>query len=89
MTGNVSVIPKDCFVCDSCNKGCSDSGFIATENCFWWEGWLYCDECNEKYDPGQYNESKLIREIRIGDDLSKTELASPIIMKFGGDEIFD
>ena len=78
-----TVIEKDCFVCDSCNLGCSDSNFIATEDCFWYEGWLYCDKCNDKYKPGNYKDSKLIRKIVIGDDLSKTELALPIVIQFG------
>jgi len=81
-----TIIPKDCFVCDSCNKGCSDSNFIATEHCFWYEGWLYCDDCDKKYKPGSYKDSKLVRVIAKGDDLSKTELALPIVMEFGNSQ---
>ena len=44
-----TVIPKDCAVCDLCNKQCSDENFIATCDSFWYEGWLYCDECIIKY----------------------------------------
>ena len=28
----MEIIPKDCFVCDHCNKALSDDKFIATEN---------------------------------------------------------
>lgn len=75
-----TVIPKDCLLCDVCNKQLSDSQFIALEYCFWYQGWLYCDACNKEYKP--MNELKLIQEISKGDDLSKTELASPIVMEF-------
>lgn len=78
-----AVIPKDCAVCDCCNKAVTDSNFIATEYSFWYEGWLYCDDCNKKHKPGQYKDSVLIREIAKGDDLSKTELALPIVLSFG------
>lgn len=75
-----SVIPKDCVLCDVCNKQCSDNQFIATEYCFWYQGWLYCDDCNKEYKPA--TELKLIKEIHKGDDLSNTELAQPIVMEF-------
>ena len=32
MTMKQTIIPKDCFVCDHCNKALSDENFIATEN---------------------------------------------------------
>lgn len=76
-----TVIPKDCVVCDLCNDSCSDGDFIATKDSFWYEGWLYCDECHKKYPKG--SGGKLVREIKKGDDLSKTELALPMVMEFG------
>jgi len=76
-----TVIPKDCCLCDVCNKQLTDENFIAIEYSFWYEGWLYCDDCNKQYKPAE--ELKIIREIAKGDDLSKTDLALPIIMEFG------
>ena len=76
----ISIIPKDCCLCDVCNKQLTDSQFIALEYCFWYEGWLYCDSCNKEYKP--MRELKLIAEIEIGEDLSTTDLAKPIIMEF-------
>lgn len=76
-----SIIPKDCLLCDVCNKQLSDSQFIALDYCFWYEGWLYCDDCNKEYKP--MKEMKLIMEIQKGQDVSKTELALPIVMEFG------
>jgi len=76
----ISIIPKDCCLCDVCNKQLTDSQFIALEYCFWYEGWLYCDSCNKEYKP--MTELKLIAEIEIGEDLSTTDLAKPIIMEF-------
>lgn len=75
-----TVIPKDCCVCDICNKACSDGDFIATCDSFWYEGWLYCDDCIIKYPKG--SGGKLVQAIKKGDDLSKTELALPIVMEF-------
>ncbi len=76
-----SIIPKDCLLCDVCNKQLSDSQFIALDYCFWYQGWLYCDDCNKEYKP--MKELKLVMEIQNGQDLSNTELANPIIMEFG------
>lgn len=76
----ISIIPKDCCVCDVCNKQLTDSQFIAIEYCFWYLGWLYCDACNKEYKPME--ELNLIMEIQKGDDLSQTDLAKPIIMEF-------
>lgn len=75
-----TIIPKDCCVCDVCNKQCSDGNFIATCDSSWYEGWLYCDECMIKYPKG--SGGKLIQAIKIGDDLSETDLAKPIVMDF-------
>ena len=44
-------IPKDCLLCDVCNKSLSDGNFIATEDSEWREGWLYCMPCKEKFNP--------------------------------------
>jgi len=75
-----SVFPKDCAVCDLCNKQCTDENFIATCDSNWYPGWLYCDECTIKYPDG--NGGKLVQAIKKGDDLSKTELALPIVLEF-------
>lgn len=44
-------IPKDCCVCDVCNRQLTDGNFIAIEYCNWFEGWLYCSDCEAKYEP--------------------------------------
>lgn len=74
-----TVIPKDCVVCDICNKPCSDGDFIATCDSFWYEGWLYCNQCILKYPKG--NGRKLIKHIYKGEDLSNTDLAKPIVIE--------
>lgn len=74
-----TIIPKDCIVCDLCNKAVSDEKFIAIEFAWWYEGWLYCDECNKHSDVGK--ELPLIMEIQKGNDLSQTDLALPIVIE--------
>ena len=74
-----TVIPKDCCLCDVCNKATTDENFIATCDQSWYQGWLYCDECIIKYPKG--SGGKLLMEIKKGDDLSKTDLAEPIIIE--------
>lgn len=74
-----TVIPKDCCLCDVCNKALTDENFIATAYSFWYEGWLYCDDCHRKYKPAKG--LKLIMEIAKGNDLSETELAAPMIFE--------
>ncbi len=76
-----TVIPKDCAVCDICNNSCTDDKFIATIDSYWYEGWLYCEDCKKKYPNG--NGRKLIRAIKKGEDISDTDLALPIVMEFG------
>ena len=80
-----TIIPKDCCLCDVCNKKVTDEKFIATEDCAWYVGWLYCKTCEEKYNPsadGDPEEGlKLVRRISEGDDLSNTDLARPIIIE--------
>jgi hypothetical protein len=76
-----TVIPKDCIICDLCNKQVSDGKFVATCDSEWYEGWLYCDDCIKKYPKG--SGGKLIKSIKKGDRLRGTELAMPIIMDFG------
>jgi len=71
-----TIIPKDCIICDLCNKPCSDGDFIATCDSSWYEGWLYCDECIIKYPQG--TGGRLIMKIYKGDPLSHTDLARPI-----------
>lgn len=74
-----TVIPKDCAVCDICNEACSDDKFIATIDSWWYEGWLYCEDCHVRYPKG--TGGKLVMAIKKGDDLSKTELTMPIIIE--------
>lgn len=71
------VIQKDCLLCDVCNAQLSDGNFIALEDSEWREGWLYCMDCKAKYDP----KIPLIQIIKKGDDLSKTDLALPIVFE--------
>ena len=73
-----TVIPKDCLLCDVCNKQLSDNLFIAIEDSSWYEGWLYCTDCNTKYNPDGF--LTLIQRIVKLDDLSKTDLALPMIL---------
>ena len=73
-------IPKDCLLCDVCNKQVSDHAFIALEDISWYEGWLYCLDCDKKYH-SEGTEMVLVRSIFEGEDLSKTDLAKPIVME--------
>ena len=73
-------IPKDCLLCDVCNKQVSNENFIALEDLSWFEGWLYCQDCDKKYH-SERTEMVLIRSIFEGEDLSKTDLAKPIVME--------
>ena len=73
-------IPKDCLLCDVCNKQVSNENFIALEDLSWFEGWLYCLDCDKKYHE-LVNEMVLIRSIFEGEDLSKSDLAKPIVME--------
>ena len=74
------VIQKDCLIDDICNKSLSDENFIASEDCTWYQGWLYCKDCEARHKP--YNFLKKVLDIKKGDDLSKTDLALPMIMEF-------
>jgi len=67
-------IPKDCLLCDSCNKQLSDENFIANDEATWREGWLFCKDCDISSIP-------LIMHISKGDNLNKTDLAKPIVME--------
>ena len=73
-------IPKDCLLCDVCNKQVSDQKFIALEDLSWYQGWLYCRDCEKEYH-SEETEQVLIRNIFEGEDLSKTDLAKPIVME--------
>ena len=42
-------IPKDCLLCDVCNKQVSNEKFIALEDLSWYQGWLYCRDCNGEF----------------------------------------
>jgi hypothetical protein len=74
-----TVIEIDCLLCDSCNDQLSDENFIALDNCTWYEGNLWCGNCSHKYGKNM----PVIMHIVKGDDLSKTDLALPIVMEFG------
>lgn len=74
----VTVIPKDCVVCDVCNRQLSDENFVATADSYWYEGDLLCQNCKTKY-PREPHELKM--KILTGDDLSNTELAKPMMME--------
>ena len=73
-------IPKDCIVCDICNKQVSDQKFVALEDLSWYEGWLYCRDCEKEYH-SEETEQVLIRNIFEGENMSKTDLAKPIVME--------
>jgi len=79
---NTSIIPKDCCLCDVCNKQCTDTNFKALCYMEWYESRLLCDECSKKY---QWRKTEMIktfvREFQKGVDLSKTELAAPMEFK--------
>jgi len=72
------IFPKDCILCDVCNAEITDNTFIANQDCFWFKDWLYCNNCNEKYNPK--SELELIMEIKKDNDLSNSDLAKPIII---------
>lgn len=74
-------IPKDCLLCDICNKQLSNEKFVALEDQIWYAGQLTCESCDQKYECGKSYE--VIRFIKKGEDLSKTDLALPIVMEFG------
>jgi hypothetical protein len=76
---NREIIPKSCLLCDVCNAQLSkdDGSFTATEDSEWREGWLYCMDCKAKFNPTM----PLIQAIKKGDDLSKTELAKPMVFE--------
>ena len=74
-------IPKECLLCDVCNKQVSDQKFIALEDLSWYEGWLYCTDCDKEYHSNG-TEQVLVRSIFKDEDLSKTDLALPMVMEF-------
>lgn len=76
------VIPKDCCLCDVCNKQLTDENFKALEYMEWYESRLMCSDCCKKY---QWRKSKemmetFVDEFQEGDDLSETELAKPMVL---------
>lgn len=75
-----TIIPKDALLCDVCNNQISDNDFIATSDAEWYEGYLYCPECVQKYKPETFLPH--ILSIQQGDNLSQTDLALPIIMEW-------
>jgi hypothetical protein len=70
-------IPKSCLLCDVCNATLSNGEFVAIDDSFWYQGWLYCIDCYKQYKPTM----KLIMEIKKGDDLSATDLARPMVFE--------
>lgn len=79
-----TVIPKDCAVCDFCNKGVTDSKFVALENAIWFQGALACGDCVENYNLLSDKDYEIVLRISKGDSVANTELAYPIVMSFGG-----
>lgn len=77
MTHTREEFPKDCLLCDVCNKSLSDGNFIASEDSEWYEGWLYCMDCKRKYNPTM----PLIMKIEKYDNLSDTDLAKPMVFE--------
>ena len=75
-----TVIPKDCLLCDVCNMQLSDGQFVAIGKSTWYEGWLYCEDCEKKY-PEAVKDMNKVLEINEGDDLSNTALAKPIVFE--------
>ena len=59
---NSTIIPKDCILCDVCNMQLSDGQFVAIGNSTWYEGWLYCEDCEKKY-PEAVKDMRKILEI--------------------------
>lgn len=77
-TYEITLIRKDCIVCDSCNMGLSDENFIATGVSYWFADFLYCKECFDKYKRDLID---LKMKILEGDSVANTELAMPIKME--------
>jgi len=75
----LTLIPKECIVCDGCNAGMSDENFVAVGDCYWFEDFLYCKGCFEKCNRDLID---LKMKILVGDELANTELALPIHMEF-------
>ena len=80
-----TVIPKDCIICDVCNKQVSTDNpeFKALEYMEWYESRLLCSDCCKEY---QWRKSKemmktFVNEFQEGDDLSQTDLAKPMVME--------
>lgn len=71
----ISFFPKDCIVCDTCNKACSSPNFTATCDGFWYQDWYYCDDCHKK---SHSKKEDLVLKVLKNDDLSNTDLAKPI-----------
>lgn len=80
MTYTREIIPKDCLLCDVCNKQLSDSDFKASEDSTWYEGWLYCKSCESKYSEATGGMVKVM-DIKKDQDLSKTDLAQPMVFE--------
>ena len=56
-----TIIPKDCFVCDHCNKALSDDKFIALEDCVILGEEICAKRCEiyEKYQAEEIDEQGL------------------------------
>lgn len=77
MTYSRTEIPKDCCLCDVCNKQLTDNDFIVLEDCFWHVGWLYCNDCEKRFKPTM----ELIFALEKGDNVLNTDLAKPIVFE--------
>jgi len=78
-----TVIPKDCVLCDVCNKQVTDESFRALEYMEWYSSRLLCSDCCKEYQWRKSEEmmETFIDEFQEGDDLSNTDLAKPIVME--------
>jgi len=72
-----TIIPKDCCLCDICNAQITDSDFVViVDSCTWYEGWLYCQDCVQKYNP---KELPVVDHYIKGQSVKDTDLAKPMI----------
>jgi len=68
--------PKPCANCDVCNTDLTDDKYIAIHDFGWYEGWLYCKDCEQKYKPHKCR--VFVRQVLEGEDVSDTIIASPM-----------
>ena len=75
-----TIIPKRCCLCDVCNKQLTDERFVAIVPCAWFEGYLYCQDCEQEHKPAESG-MQLIKRIDKGENLSGTPLSNPLIIE--------